>query len=133
MNDYWRTPQGNGDMKVEAILNVLRNLRINVVDEEYELQDQIAKALSSANIAYQKEYRLGRRNRVDFFIDGIVIEVKKGKPYSGQVIKQIERYAAFKEVTTIILVVERNLDLPKKINGKPVYSFGLNKLWGIAL
>lgn len=47
-------------------------------------------------------------------------------------LKQLERYSQFDSVTGLILVIERYMDLPKKINGKPVRSIGLRKLWGIA-
>jgi len=104
------------------------------VDDEYQLQKAIAEVLAKNGISFTKEYKLGPRNRVDFMVSGgICIEVKKGKPYSAQVMKQLERYAASKEVSVIILVIEWNMDLPREINGKPCISFGLNKLWGIAI
>jgi len=115
-------------------LTALQSIRVNLVKDEYLLQDIIAKALDDAGITYSKEYKLAPRNRIDFLVDGgIGIEVKKGKPYTRQVVEQLKRYAAFSEITAIILVVERNLDIPKEINGKQCCSFGLNKLWGIAL
>lgn len=124
---------------MQEILKALSKLRINPVDEEYDLQVEIAKTLRAAHISYSKEYKLGKRNRVDFLTGsafdsaGVVIEVKKGKPNKTQVIGQLQRYAAFPRIKGIILVVEKNLDIPKMINGKPCVSFGLNKLWGIAL
>lgn len=121
-------------MQAQTIINILKNLRVNIVEEEFDLQQQIAAELRNAGIVFKREYRIGKRNRVDFMIDGgIVLEVKKGKPYIGNVWEQLKRYTAFPEVKAIILVVERNLDLPKTINGKPCFSMGLNKLWGIAL
>lgn len=121
------------EIDVQSVINALKPLRIGVITEEYDLQTAIAAALDVANIQYIRECKLGPRNRVDFFIDGIVIEVKKSKPNSRHVIEQLERYASFKQVTAIILVIEKNLDIPKTINGKPCVSFGLNKQWGIAL
>ncbi len=118
----------------KEILKALSSLRINPVIEEYELQNKIAEALAATGISFTREYKLGPRSRVDFLTnDGIAIEVKKGKPNRVQVIRQLEKYAAFEDVTEIILVVEKNLDVPREINGKPCMSFGLNKLWGIAL
>lgn len=121
-------------MKMEPILKALSKLRINPVIEEYELQNKIAVALATDGISFTREYRLGPRSRVDFLTgDGIAIEVKKGKPKKAQVIQQLGRYTAFNEVEGIILVIERNMDVPREINGKTCISFGLNKLWGIAL
>lgn len=117
-----------------SIVEILSKLRINVVDEEYELQKDIDQLLTVAGIDFKKEYVLGPRNRVDFLtMDGIAIEVKKGKPNKQRVIQQLERYTKFEEVTAVILVVETSLYIPKELNGKPCLSFGLNKLWGIAL
>jgi hypothetical protein len=120
---------------MEKVVSTLKTLRINPVNEEFDLQNKIAAALTEAGINFEKECWLGPRNRVDFltFKDGIAIEVKKGKPNKRQVIDQLRRYASFDRVKGIILVVEKNLDVPAIINGKPCVSFGLNKLWGIAL
>ena len=119
---------------MERVLGALQSIRVNLVKDEYILQDIIAKALDDAGLTYSKEYKLAPRNRIDFLVTGgIGIEVKKGKPYGRQVLEQVKRYTASPEIAAIILVVERNLDLPKEINGKRCYSFGLNKLWGIAL
>lgn len=119
---------------VEEVLTALSLIRINLVVDEYRLHDIISQSLNRSGIFFEKEYRLGPRNRIDYLINGGVgVEVKKGKPYSRQVIEQLKRYTVFPEITAIILVVERNLDIPKQINGKMCCSFGLNKLWGIAL
>ncbi|HEX2925065.1 MAG TPA: hypothetical protein VHP38_02205 [Ruminiclostridium sp.] len=120
---------------MNEIIDILKTLRVNPINEEYDLQKEIEKLLINAGVHYEKECWLGPRNRVDFltFSDGIAIEVKKGKPNKAQVISQLRRYAEFNRVKGIILVVEKNLDVPKELNGKPCISIGLNKLWGIAL
>lgn len=116
------------------ILTALESIRVGLVLDEHELQNHIAQKLTQAGIPFSKEYRLGKHSRIDFLCaGGIGIEVKKGRPYRRQVVKQLTRYAENSEITTLILVVERNVDIPKLINGKRCYSFGLNKLWGIAL
>jgi len=86
-------------------------------------------------VPYFREHRLGPRNVVDFLSDGIVVEVKKGKPKStAQVIAQVRRYAAFEKVRAIVIVVEGKLHWhPEEIDGKPVVYISLAKLWGVAL
>ena len=122
------------EITASEVMSVLKGIRVNLVRDEYRLQDIIAEQLDHAGIAYSKEYHLAPRNRIDFLITGGVgVEVKKGKPYTRQVISQLTRYASFPEITALILVVERSLDIPWEINGKKCYSFGLNKLWGIAI
>lgn len=119
---------------VSDIFNSLSKIRIGVIYEEFTLQNMISKLLEQEGIQYYKEYKLAPKNRIDFLIPGgIGIEIKKGKPNQTQVLKQISRYTSFDEINTLILVVERNVDIPNEVNGKKCYSFGLNKLWGVAL
>ena len=139
-NVYFASCDIRESCTIEDITRTLSELRINPVNEEFDLQRDIALLLISHKFSFYKEKTLGPRNRVDFLVsdkiaanEGIAIEVKKGKPNKQQVINQLRRYAAFPRVKGIILVVEKNLDIPKEINGKPCKSFGLNKLWGIAL
>lgn len=119
---------------IDLVLDSLRKLRISPVTEEFELQDKIAEALKQSNISFIKEYRIAPKNRIDFLVEGgIGIEVKKGKPNRYQTTRQLERYTSFEEIHAIIVVVERNLNIPDEINGKKCISFGLNRLWGVAL
>lgn len=121
-------------MKVQDVISILKNLRIKGIYEEYEIQDEISKLLKDHNIMFTKEYKLGPRNRIDFLLpDGIGIEVKKGKPNRARTVAQLERYTEFQQIKSIILVIERSMDIPKAINNKPCFSIGLNKQWGIAL
>lgn len=124
----------NPECGLDRTLTALKQLRVNVVDDEYELQNKISAQLQEAGIGFKKEFYLGPRNRVDFMVDGgIAIEVKKGKPNKQQVVNQIIRYTRFEEVKAVVLIVETSLEIPGEINGKECISFGLNKLWGIAL
>ena len=126
--------KGTKEDAAERVLKVLRNIRTGVTIEEYSLQDMIADLLMASGLSFKKEYRLAPRNRIDFLVEGGVgIEVKKGKPNRTNVARQLERYAAFGDINTIILVVERTVDIPARINGKRCILFGLNRLWGVAL
>ncbi|WP_196606551.1 hypothetical protein [Pectinatus frisingensis] len=124
------------EVTLDKMKNILESVRVSAVTEEIELQNIIAQILSDNSIPFAKEYRLGPRNRIDFFIPdiGIGIEVKKGKPHYRQVYQQLCRYCNFDNLTGIILVVERNLTgIPAEINNKPCVVIGLNRLWGIAI
>ena len=115
---------------LDRVLSVLNRLRVSMVDDEYGLQRAIRDLLQTHAVPHRREYRLGPRNRVDFLVDGgIAIEVKRGrmKPNRTSVIAQLERYAQSEEVSAVILVVDRNLDVPKTLHGKPCLSFGLHK------
>jgi hypothetical protein len=75
-----------------------------------------------------KEFPLDKHNIPDFFMDGIAVEVKiKGS--KKNIYRQLERYAGFDLVKEIILVTNRTLGLPEKINGKPCYMFKLGTAW----
>ena len=75
---------------MDEVIKALSNLRVDPIMDEFELQEAVKKVLDESGIVYSKEYRLGPHNRVDFITeDGIAIEVKKGKPYREQVVKQL--------------------------------------------
>ena len=126
--------ESNAVSDAAVVVKTLQKLRIKVVSVEYDLQNEISNLLSDAGISFQKEYRLGKGSRVDFLTSsGVAIEVKKGKPNRLSVINQLQKYAEFDEVKSIILIIETSLTVPKEINGKPCVSVGLRKLWGIAI
>lgn len=83
-------------------------------------------------MSYRREYSLGPGRRIDFLVGAIGVEIKKGKPNPGSVIAQLTRYAESPEVGGLILVIERYMDLPGDIGGKPCISLGLRKQWGVA-
>jgi len=98
---------------MDNVINALKHLRIGIIPQEYDLQSKIASVFDESEIKYEKEYRLGKGNRVDFFTDnGVAIEVKKGKPNRTKLINQINRYAEFPEVKAIVIVVETSLRGP---------------------
>ena len=127
---------------MEDIITVLKSLRVGFVIEEYILQSQISNLLLSKNIAFFKEYVLGPRNRIDFFIPqtttlleekGVGIEVKKGKPNAQRLLQQLTRYAQFDVIQGLIVVTERPVTIPTEIEGKPIELVCLRKLWGESL
>lgn len=118
---------------MEQVINALKKIRCHVITDEYKLHKLIANELMAAGISFSHEVPLAPRNRIDFLTaGGIGIEAKKGKPNELSVYRQLERYVSFEEVKGLILVIERYMDLPEIINGKPVLSIGLRKLWGIS-
>ena len=101
--------------------------------EEYDIHAEIASALQKAGIAYKHEYRLKPRCRLDFFVDGTAIEVKKGKPVPSLLMKQIVGYLESDELTDIVIVTQHSAKLPQTLHGKKVYQLSLDRLWGISL
>ena len=77
--------------------------------------------------------RLAPRCRVDFLVDGVGVEVKRGKPDKRRLAEQCRRYLSQDALEALILVVDTHVDLPGELCGKPVAVVALNRLWGIAL
>jgi hypothetical protein len=103
---------------------------------EHQLHLQIEFGLRLWDIHFEHEFRLGPRARIDFRCDGNVgIEVKKGKPNSGRLEAQVERYAAFPSLDALLVIVERCAFVPpsSEIHGKPVRYLALSRLGGVAL
>ena len=118
---------------MEAVYNALKGLRAPVVQEEYDLHARVAQALDAAAIPYRHEAPLGPGRRIDFLCGSIGIEVKRGRPAPSLLKKQLAGYLQSKQLTGLILVVERTASIPPMIAGKPVKILSLNRLWGIAL
>ena len=101
--------------------------------EEYDIHAQVASALGAAGLEYEHEYRLGPRCRIDFRVGRVGIEVKKGRPASSDLAKQLRRYLASDALDAVIVVTQRVTHVPATLSGKPVYLVSLNRLWGVAL
>ncbi len=111
----------------------LRALRAPVADGEYALHDLVAAALSGAGLAFAREARIGPGARVDFLCQGVAIEVKRGRPPAAALGRQLTRYASCEGVDAVLLVLERWVDLPPIVCGKPCRALSLRRLWGVAL
>ncbi len=118
---------------IDRIKQTLSTLRIPAIPGEYDLHNIINHTFAAAGIPARHEVKLAPRCRIDFWVDGIGIEVKKGRPNRISLIEQCRRYLSAPEVEALILVVERSAFLPNQLCGKPVHVFELNRLWGVAL
>lgn len=119
--------------RILRLTRTLSGLRIPLIVNEYQLHEHIAAALRDGGFVIQHEATLAPRCRIDFLIDGVGIEVKRGKPQKAALIRQCARYLASEQLDALILVLDTSVSLPRKLGGKPLITFGLNKLWGIAL
>jgi hypothetical protein len=119
--------------ELQNILSALYTIRLNAIVEEFEIHDSIIEAFKEKNICFQHEHKLGKGRRVDFFCDGIVIEVKKLRPQKDRLLKQIQRYLDVPGVTAVIIVLQKSINIKKMIQGKPVYIVSLNRNWGVAI
>jgi len=119
--------------QINQLTRALSGLRIPLIVNEYQLHEHIAAALRDGGFVIQHEATLAPRCRIDFLIDGVGIEVKRGKPQKAALLRQCARYLASEQLDALILVLDTSVSLPRELGGKPLITFGLNKLWGIAL
>ena len=122
-------------MSIERILLVVKSIKIDTVCLESDVISVIKEKLVENGIEYRSEVKVASRCRVDILTsDGIVIEVKKGKPNSKAVSSQIKRYAESDMVKAIILVSERGLvSHIMEANGKKVEYVSLSSNWGLTV
>ena len=91
--------------------------------DETSLQEKIGALLASKGIGHVREYRLSPKDRVDFMVGPIALEVKIASR-SVEVERQLERYAQSPEVEELVLLTSRSAHrggIPNTLNGKPVY------------
>lgn len=119
--------------QIEDILSALSKIRISRTMDEHHIHEEIKKALNKEKIRYKHEYKLLSHKRFDFWIDGIILEVKKQKPQKMQLLNQLNRYTKVPDVKAIIVVLEKSISIPHEINGKPVVVKSLNANWGLAI
>lgn len=76
-------------------------------NDETTLQDGIEQILLGAGIEYQREMQPDRRNRFDFVVEGIVMEVKIKGSLSKAAI-QCHRYQKLPDVRGVMLLATNN-------------------------
>lgn len=114
-------------VKVRAICKVIQGYKFTLASEE-ALKAEMADALIAHGVNVLKEHVLNKENRLDFFFHGLAVEVKiKGQRRA--IFKQCERYCSFDEVKGLLLITNKAMALPEKINGKPCFVFRLGKSW----
>ena len=116
-----------------AVLDALKELRSPFALYEMDIHQMVAQRLNEAGLPFVHEAKLGPGCRIDYLVDKIGIEIKKGKPDAAAVKKQLMRYAACDGVEAIVLLTQRSVSVPESVLGKPVHVIVLNQLWGVAL
>jgi len=83
--------------------------------DEYALQDHIAKLLSANNSVFTREYIMGPRDRIDFMLaNGMGIEVKVAGPI-GSLNRQLLRYAQYDYIKRLVVVTTKRTHLPNML------------------
>jgi len=98
----------------------LGGFRYNLTNEE-SIQLGIAEALRAGHIAFERETRLSARDRLDFLVGDVAIEVKL-KGTANDLLRQLSRYTEHESVRELLVVTARSQlsDLPDELHGKPL-------------
>lgn len=109
------------------VIALLRH-RAWAVTSEDELQQAVAQVLTEAGVAFEREHVLSSRDRVDFLIGGVALELKVGGS-AQDATRQLARYAQDAAVRELVLfttcaTVARQ---PESLGGKPIHVV---RVWG---
>jgi len=118
--------------EIADVVAILRTIRVKAISTEAEIHEAIGAALKGGGIRFKHEYRILTHKQFDFWIAGIVIEVKKEKPGKVVLLNQLNRYTKVPAVKGIIVVMQESMHLPKDLNGKQIVCLSLNANWGLA-
>lgn len=115
-------------MTAETIVTRLRAFRIRT-GQEMAFQDDVATILTREGCEFEREYDLGPgRGRIDFYVPSIKCGLElKVKGSLADVARQLQRYAASKEIDSLVLVTGRTRlnAMPETLGGKPVHLVSL--------
>jgi hypothetical protein len=116
---------------LEAVFALISGCRVAMEVEHRAQADVMAVLVSEFGVsAVSREHRLGPGDRPDFFLTGgLVIEMKGPRHRQPAVLRQLARYAAYPQVTGIILATSRAMVMPAVIGGKPVAVINLGRAW----
>jgi len=114
-------------MTPENIAALLERTRFNVAGEK-ALQADVATRLEAAGVEFRREVRLSGYDIIDFMAGAVGIEVKV-KGSARAILRQLKRYAAHDEVSSIILLSAVSMGLPSDIGGKPMRVVSLGRAW----
>jgi len=115
-------------MNPEAIVDLIENARVDLSTETLA-QRGLARLFMDAGLDAKAEVRLSDRERIDFMIGRIGLEVKIGHPRRA-ILRQLERYAKSDEVDALILVTSVAFPTTNPpIDGKPLHVASLSRGW----
>lgn len=110
---------------LEHLCRVLNAYRYNFQDET-SLQEGLALALTHQGIEFKREVRLDAKNRPDFMIGTVAVEVKI-KGTLSEFLRQADRYLALDPVSSLIVVgTPKWLPMvPPALRDKPIFRVRL--------
>jgi hypothetical protein len=105
----------------QELVGLLESVRFDISSES-RFQDGVQRVLSEKGIAFKREVSLSGKDRVDFMVDDIAIELKVEGGVNA-ILRQLQRYAQSPQVKQIILLTCRtkHSSITRILSGKPVH------------
>ena len=105
-----------------ASLKKLLSNQAYTITEERLIQDKIEAVLNTKKVQHLREAHLTKRDRIDFLVGTIGIEVKLKTPVT-QVTRQLHRYAQSDLISELLLITTSPslAQIPKEFNNKPIH------------
>lgn len=90
-------------------------------DNEAELSDAVRRLLDARGIRYETEVRLDARDRLDFLVGTVAIELKV-KGSLAALLRQLDRYARHERIDSLLVAttLRRLTYLPAALHGKRI-------------
>lgn len=114
-------------MEVKDIMKELEGYRFTLTKEKI-LQNELDTILGP--LGFEKEYYLNSKNIIDFYHPelkiGIEVKIKGSGP---AIIAQCKRYCSIDKVKELLLVSNKSVSLPEKLEGKDCHFFKLGTAW----
>lgn len=110
-----------GPPTVDDIADLLGRYRISGLHED-KVQKDIAAIFDQHDITHTREARLSARDRIDFLVGNVGVEVKTQGSLPA-LLRQLSRYATHENVTSLLLVTATPrllVGLPDTIGGVPL-------------
>lgn len=115
-------------MSPEQIVDLIERARVDLSTETLA-QRGLARIFAAAGLDARAEVRLSDKDRIDFMIGRIGLEVKTGHS-RRTILRQLERYAKSEEVDSLILVTSIAFPTTNPpIEGKPLLVASLSRGW----
>lgn len=111
---------------VESIRSLFYDRRL-IFNNEKQLQDEIADLLDRAKIQYEREFRIGYRCILDFFLiqSRTALEIKVKGATEADIMRQLHRYALVPGISEIIVIAPRPFNMPRELNHKPIHVIAI--------
>jgi len=89
------------ELRMRAVTTALAGYRYRYANE-VQLHERMAEVLAAADLQHVREFVIDARNRADFWLDGLVVEVKVDGTFQDA-LRQIGRYIEHERVRGVVL------------------------------